>query len=143
MSEPIIIVLITVIGGSMLTGLSSIIQTAMTTKANKKHADQRKSEYEETKAVRDEHREESKTALSEVKDILKSHQEIIDKLLKMNNTIMRDRLRFLLKQYQEKDSVPLAERENIDEMYELYEENGNNGSTKDMYLDFKTKRIIQ
>ena len=142
MSEAIIIVLISSIGGTLLTVLGSIIQQGMAARNAKKHAQEQKSEHEESKTQQDKHEEDNKESFCEIKEILLNQQEIIKNQQHVNKVILRDRLRFLLKQYQEKDTISYADKEDIDAMYTIYINDGHNGTIKTMYEDFNKKKVI-
>ena len=142
MSEAVIIVLISSMGGTLLTVAGAIIQQGMAAKAAAQHASVQKAEHKEAKEVTDEIRQEHRDSFDDLKAILTRQQTILDNQTHINRVILRDRLRFLLKQHQDKDTVSYADKEDIDAMYKIYSDDGQNGTIKAMYDEFNKKKII-
>ena len=142
MTEAVLIVLISSIGGTFLTVIGSIIQQAMIAKVAKINAESQKAEHQKAESVTSEIRQENRGAFDDLKLILSRQQDILDKQQRINTVIMRDRLRFLLKSHQDKDAVLYSEKEDIDAMYKIYEEEGNNGTIKQMYEKFIKLKIV-
>jgi len=135
MSEAIAIVMISTMGGTLLTVIGSIVQQGMSV---------REARYNAEKLLNNNNvgRIESRDSFDSLKDILNDQQDILKNQQNINRLILRDRLRCLLKQYQDVDSVAYADKEDIDAMYEIYCGWGFNGTIKAMYENFLTKKII-
>ena len=142
MSETVIIVLISSMGGTFLTVAGAIIQQSIAAKAAKRHAKDQKAEHEQAKKVTDEIKRENKESFDNLKEILARQQEILNNQQRINKVILRDRLRHLLKQYQEKQSVFYSDKEDIDAMYRIYIDDGNNGTVKAIYEEFAKLKVI-
>ena len=142
MSEAIIIVLISTMGGTMLTVLGAIIQQAMATKSANAHMKKQNVAHEEAKITTDEFRSENKGALGDLKEILIRQQKTLDRQMHINKVILRDKLRYLLRQHQDKESVTYADKEDVDMLYQIYADDGHNGTIRMMYEEFMKKKVV-
>ena len=149
MSEAFIIVLISSMGGTMLTVAGAIIQQTLAAKSAKGHAEKQNAAHEEIKTNTDEFRLENKDAMYDLKAMLQHQQDMLDRQQSMldrqthiNKVILRDKLRYLLKQQQDKTSVSFADKEDIDTMYQIYADDGHNGTIKKMYEEFMKKKVV-
>ena len=70
MSEAVIIVLITSIGGTFLTVAGAIIQQVVAAKSAKEHAENQKTEHKEAKVLTAEIRKENNDSLDDIKAML-------------------------------------------------------------------------
>ena len=138
MSEAVVIVLISSMGGTFLTVAGAVFQQIVAAKSAKEHAASQKAEHEEAKTTADEARRENRDSLE---DIIARQQKILDNQTLINRILLRDRLRYLLRQFQGADTVPFADKEDIDAMYKIYFEDGHNGTIKAMYEEFMKKRV--
>ena len=142
MSESVFIALISTIGVTFFTGIFAVIQQGMAMKKTTIGQQQIKSVANDVKATADGARQESKESFEDLKAILIRQQTILSHQQQLNKAILRDRLRFLLKQYQDKDTVPFADKEDIDMMFKLYKDDGNNGTIEAMYKEFANRKVI-
>jgi len=122
MTEPVLIVFITSIGGTFLTVLGAILQQAL---AGKTQLAEHKKTQTATKTIQ----HDTTEGFTDLKAIMLTQQAVID-------LILRDRLRFLLKQYQGKEEVSYADKEIIVGMYDIYRSNGHNGTIRTLFETF-------
>jgi len=122
MSETVLVVLITSMGGTFLTVLGAIIQQIMAAK-------NQILEHKKTQVAAEETRHENQVGFNDLKAIFVIQEKIID-------LILCDRLRYLLKSYQDKTEVAYADKEIIVEMYAVYQQRGHNGTIKTMFEIF-------
>lgn len=135
MSEAVLIVLITSMGGTFLTVVGAIVQQIFATKDLKREEKKTQTITKETKEVAEETMQETKEGFGDLKDIMLSQDLIIDLLL-------RDRLRHLLRSYQDKTEVPYADKELIVEMHQIYQKRGHNGTIHTMFEAFDKLKVI-
>ena len=142
MSESLMIVMITSMGGTFLTVVGAIIQQSMSLKraaieqqATKKVTTETKTAVEETKTIAQDHRSENQESFDDLKTLIMTQNTIID-------LILRDRLRFLLQQHQGKTSVHYADKEIIVEMHSVYKAKGYNGTIDKMLASFDDLPVV-
>ena len=126
MSESLLIVLITSMGGTLLTVIGAIVQQSMTLKRTALEQQKTSKVASETKTITEESRDENKEGFNDLKALIHTQNTIID-------LILRDRLRFLLQQYQDREYISYADKEIIVEMHDIYKAKGYNGTISKMF----------
>lgn len=129
MSDAVLIALISTMGVTFLTGLFALLNQ----RAAVKNTSKTKEATEETKQVAVESRQENKDGFINIDSRLDNILTILSELRHTDGVVLRERLRFMLTQYQDKEKISYTDKESLDDMYEIYRASGGNGTIKGMY----------
>ena len=136
MTEPIVLGLIGTFG-TLVTIIGAIVQQGMGLSKAAKEQKAIKEVATETNQVTTEARVESKEGFASIEAFLLDMQakleEKLDKLQSSFLKLTQERLRFLLTQYQDSDTITFSEKEILDGLYKDYSDAGWNGTIKAMY----------
>lgn len=142
MSDSVLIAFISTLGVTFFTGLFAIIQQAMANKKTSSEQRQLKKVANEVKEATDESRHENRDGFDEIKSLVLALNESIKSLDQVVDLMLRERLRFLLRLYQNEVEVSYADKEIIVDMNEHYKNKGYNGTIKTMFENFDKIKVV-